>query len=138
MNLRMVGIAAAAWVAVLASMAPGSAQAQQNQIQRIAAKSGETIELSSVFAQVNCRSILLATPEVEVLEGPPEITLSIREQMVPVAKADCHDKVKGGMILATIGQVSHPIEGKLTFRVKYKTKTVNNQVAHVYLYSLFP
>ena len=115
-----------------------SAQAQQNLTQRIAAKSGETIELFNVFAQVNCRSILLATPEVEVLEGPAELTLTVKEQMVPVPKFDCPNKLKGGTIMAVIGKIDHPIEGKLTFRVKYKTKAVNNQVAHTFYYSLFP
>jgi hypothetical protein len=115
-----------------------SAQAQQNQTQRIAAKSGETIELFNVFAQVNCRSILLATPEVEVLEGPAELALTVKEQMVPVPRFDCPNKLKGGTVLAVIGKVDHAIEGRLTFRVKFKTKTVNNQQAYTYNYSLFP
>ncbi len=113
-------------------------EAQQNQIKRIAARSGESIDLYTVFAQANCRSTLLATPEVEVLEGPPELQLSVREQMVAIPAAECHNKLKGGMVVATVGEVKKPIEGKLTFRVKYKTKVVNNQVAQVYYYSLFP
>ena len=40
--------------------------------------------------------------------------------------------------MAVIGKVDHPIEGKLTFRVKFKTKAVNNQQAYTYNYSLFP
>jgi len=115
-----------------------SAQAQQNQTQRIAAKSGETIELFNVLAQVNCRSILLGTPEVEVLEGPPEMTLTVKEQMVFAPRTDCPNKFKGGTVMAAIGKVDHPIEGKLTFRVKFKTKAVNNQQAYTYNYSLFP
>ena len=115
-----------------------AAEAQQKQIQRIAAKSGETIELYPVFAQANCRSTLLATPEVEVLEGPPELTFSVREQMVAVPGAECHDKIKGGMVIVAVGDVKKAIEGKLTIRVKFKTKVVNNQVARTYYYSLFP
>jgi len=116
----------------------GPAEAQQNLIQRIAAKSGETIELYPVWAQANCRSTLLATPEVEVLEGPAELTFSVREQMVAVPAAECHNKIKGGMVIATVGDVKKPIEGKLTIRVKFKTKVVNNQLARTYYYSLFP
>jgi hypothetical protein len=134
--LRMSAMSCALALSLLPACV--SVRAQQNQTQRIAAKSGETIELFPVFAQVNCRSILLATPEVEVLEGPPELTLSVREQMVPVPAADCHNKIKGGILIATIGEVKKPIEGKLTLRIKYKTKTVNNQVARTYYYSLFP
>jgi hypothetical protein len=115
-----------------------SAYGQQNQIQRIAAKSGETIELHTVFAQANCRSTLLATPEVEVLDGPPEMTVSVKEEMVAVPAADCNKKIKGGVVIATIGEVKKPIEGKLTYRVKFKTKGPNNQLARTYYYSLFP
>jgi hypothetical protein len=75
-----------------------AAEAQQNQIQRIAAKSGETIELYPVWAQANCRPTLLATPEVEVLEGPPELTFSVREQMVAVPVAECHDKIRDSAV----------------------------------------
>ncbi len=135
MELRIVGFAAGACAMLIACV---SAQAQQNLTQRIAAKSGETIELFNVFAQVNCRSILLATPEVEVLEGPAELTLTVKEQMVPVPRFDCPNKLKGGTVMAVIGKVDHPIEGKLTFRVKFKTKAVNNQQAYTYNYSLFP
>ena len=113
-------------------------EAQQNHIQRIAAKSGETIELYPVWAQARCRSTLLAIPEVEVLEGPPELTFSVREQMVLVRAADCPNKIKGGMVIVTVGDVKKPIEGKLTIRVKFKTKAVNNQLARTYYYSLFP
>jgi hypothetical protein len=137
MKLGM-GEIAAALVGGLALITSHSAQAQQNQTQRIAAKSGETIELFNVFAQVNCRSILLATPEVEILDGPPELTISVKEQFVPAPRFDCHNKLKGGTVLAIIGKIDKPIEGKLTFRVKYKTKAINNQQAYTYFYSLFP
>jgi hypothetical protein len=114
------------------------ANAQQNEIQRIAAKSGETIELYPVWAQVNCRSTLLATPEVEVLEGPPELTFSVREQMVAAPATECHNKLKGGMVIVTVGDVKKSLEGKLTIRVKFKTKAQNGQRARTFYYSLFP
>jgi hypothetical protein len=136
MKLRIVEALAAGCAILIACV---SAQAQQNQTQRIAAKSGETIELFNVFAQVNCRSTLLATPEVEILEGPAELTLTVKEGMVPAPKFDCPNKLKGGTVMAVIGKIDHPIEGKLTFRVKYKTKVTNNsQQAFTYNYSLFP
>jgi hypothetical protein len=114
------------------------AKAQQIQIQRIAAKSGETIELYPVWAQANCRSTLLVPPEVEVLEGPPELTFSVKEQMLRIPAAECPNKIKGGMVIVTVGDVKKAIEGKLTIRVKLKTKVLNNQLARTYYYSLFP
>jgi hypothetical protein len=102
------------------------------------AKSGEVIDLRPVFRQVNCRGTLLATPEVEVLQGPQELALSVRDEMVEVPEASCPRKIKGAMVVATVGQVSQPLEGRLVFRVKYKGKYRNTQTGHAYDFSLSP
>ena len=47
------------------------------QIRRIALKNGETTELGTVYWTSNCRSTMIGTPEVEILDGPPELTLTI-------------------------------------------------------------
>jgi hypothetical protein len=78
----------------------------------------------------------VAPPQVEVLSGPPEVTLSVREEMV--TPKNCSAKIKGGVVVAAIGQIKQPVEGKLTFRVKYKAKDGDHQVGHVYNVSLFP
>jgi hypothetical protein len=54
----------------------------QGSVQRIALKSGESADLSPVYWVTNCKSIMLGLAEIEILEGPPELTLSIREEMV--------------------------------------------------------
>ncbi|MFY9640238.1 MAG: hypothetical protein ACLPJW_10685 [Rhodomicrobium sp.] len=139
MKSTIFRIAAASCALALSLFASSDlAQAQQPQIKRIAAKSGETVDLFTVFAQANCRSTLLETPQVEVLQGPPELTLSVREQIVAVPQFECHNKLKGGMVVATVGQVKQPIEGKLIFRVKFKTKVGESQNGHTFFYSLFP
>jgi len=110
----------------------------QNETHTLAMKGGETVELFPVYGISNCRSTLLATPTVEVLEGPPELTLSIKEGMVKPRKAGCTDKVKGGTVVATAKDVKAPIQAKLTFRIKYKGKDGDRQTGHVYNVSLFP
>jgi len=110
----------------------------QNESHTLAMKGGETVELFPVYGLSNCRSALLATPTVEVLEGPPELTLSIKEGMVKPRKAGCTDKVKGGTVVATAKDVKAPIQAKLTFRIKYKGKDGDRQTGHVYNVSLFP
>jgi hypothetical protein len=102
----------------------------------IVAKSGETVDIRPVYGALHCKSILVAPPEVEVLQAPPELKLSIREDMVTPLK--CQDKVKGGFVVATVGEVKQPTEGKLTFRVKYKTKEGTRQSGYVYNVSLLP
>jgi len=102
----------------------------------IVAKSGETIDIRPVYGALHCKSILTATPEVEVLQGPPELKLSVREDMVTPEK--CETKVKGGVLVATVGEVKQQIDGKVRFRVKYKTKNGTREPGYVYNVSLLP
>jgi hypothetical protein len=129
MNIR--GIACLIGIAAL-SAPPAYAEEEKT----IAAKSGESVDVIPVYGARNCRNLLTAPPEVEVLQGPPEVKLSVREDMV--TPKNCANKIKGGVVVAAIGEIKQPIEGKLTFRVKYKTKDGANQVGHTYKLSLFP
>ena len=110
------------------------AQAQE----RLALKSGESVEVGPVYYIANCRSIMVGMPELEILEGPELITLSIKEGMVLPRKFNCANRVPGGTIVLTAKQVSEPVQSKLTFRVKYKTKDGDRQTSVVRNLSLFP
>jgi hypothetical protein len=110
----------------------------QESTRSIALKNGESVDLMPVFGEKNCRSILTATPTVEVLEGPPEIKVSVREEMVMPRRATCKDKIKGGIVSVTANDVKARTEGKLTFRIKYKSKDGDRQSAHTYNVTLFP
>ena len=76
----------------------------------IVAKSGETVDVRPVYGALHCKSILVAPPEIEVLQAPPELKLSIREDMV--APLNCQTKVKGGFVVATVGEVKAADRGK--------------------------
>lgn len=106
--------------------------------QRIALKSGESVELQTVYWVMNCRSIMVGMPVIEVLDGPPEVTLAIKEEMVLPRRFNCANRVPGGTIVATAKDVKEPMETKLTYRVKYKTKDGDRQTSNVYNISLFP
>jgi len=110
----------------------------RDSVRSIALKNGESMDLLPVFGEKNCRSILTETPKVEVLEGPPEIKVTVREEMVAPRRAACKDKIKGGMVVVTANDVKARTEGKLTFRVKYKGKDGDRQTAHTYNVTLFP
>ncbi len=118
-------------------MATTGVYAQTN-VQRIALKSGESVELQPVYWVVNCRSTMVGIPEIEILEGPTEVTLGIKEEMVLPRRFNCANRVPGGTIVATTKDVKEPVEAKLTYRVKYKTKDGNRQTSNVYNISLFP
>jgi len=113
----------------------GAAAQAQN---RVALKSGDSIDLGSVYWVANCRSIMIGLPEVEILEGPPEVTLSIKAGPVLPRRQNCAAPVPGGTIVATAKEIKEPGEAKLTYRLKYKTKDGDRQRGNVYNISLFP
>jgi hypothetical protein len=110
----------------------------QNAPQRLAIKNGESIELHPVYYVSHCHSVMIGLPEIEVLEGPPELTLSIREEPVLPRRQGCAAKVPGGTLLLTAKGVSEKMEAKLTYRVKYSTKDGPRQTSSAYIVSLFP
>ncbi len=118
----------------MALMLADVAQAQQ----RLALKGGESVEVGSVYYVSNCRSIMIGIPEVEVLESPELVTISIKEGMVLPRRFNCANRVPGGTMVLTAKQVSEPVEAKLTYRIKYKTKDGDRQTSGVYNLSLFP
>src|SRR5690348_2778214 len=104
----------------------------QSPQENIALKSGESVVIGSLFYIAHCKSILIAPPEVEILEGPPELTLSVKEDMVLPRRFNCAAKVPGGVLTATAGAVTGTTHTRLTYRVKYRTKDGDRQIAHVF------
>src|SRR5215216_3895994 len=68
---------------------------------RLVIKNGETVELHLVFYIASCRSIMVGLPQVEMIEGPPEVTLSIKEGEVVPRERNCAKPVAGGTLMAT-------------------------------------
>jgi hypothetical protein len=88
----------------------------------VALKSGETVELNNLFWVANCRSLLTGPMRVEILEGPPEITASIREQNIVPHILNCPKPVKAGVLLLSAAKdVKTRVEAKVVLRVKFPT-----------------
>ena len=87
---------------------------------------------------MNCRSILVGDPGVEVLEGPEELTLEIKKGNVIPRAQNCANPAPGGTLIATAKEVKERKDAKLTYRVKYKSKQGDRQVSGTYNVSLFP
>jgi hypothetical protein len=79
-------------IATVISVAALPAFAQQ----RLAVKNGETVELGTVYYVSNCRSVMIGNPEVEVLEGPKEVTLSFKAGMVTPRRYNCAKPLPAG------------------------------------------
>jgi len=110
--------------------------AQAQQARRIALKSGESTELRNFYAIQHCRSILIGTPVLDVLEGPKEISVTFRQDAKTPPK--CTKSVPGGTIIAAAKEITTRKEAKLTIRLKFKTKIGERQTSNSYVVSLFP
>ena len=104
----------------------------------VALKSGESIEVGNVYYTVNCRSILKSTPEVEVLDGPPGVTATVKEAMVLPRRGNCANRVPGGTLVLTANDIEDPSYGALTVRVTLNTKDGERKFSRVYNVSLLP
>jgi hypothetical protein len=105
---------------------------------QIALKNGESVDLGNVYYTVKCKSTMIGLPEVEILDGPPELTVTVRPAMVVPRARGCTNKVPGGTLVATAKGVKESKTVKVVFRVKYKTTDGDRQVAKTYEVGLFP
>jgi len=115
-----------------------SAAAHGQNTLRVALKNGESVDIGPVYFITNCKSIVIGRPDVEILEGPPEVTVSIREEMVLPRLQNCAQKVPGGTVVLTAKDLTASKEAKITYRVKYKTKDGDRQRGVVVNVPLFP
>ena len=107
-------------ISLCAAMAFISASARA--ADSIALKSGETAEIGNLFWVANCRSLLKGPMTVDILEGPSDVTASIREQKIVPHKQNCAKPVAGGVLLLTAPkEVKTRTQAKLILRVKYPT-----------------
>jgi hypothetical protein len=97
----------------------------------IALKSGETADVANVWWVANCRSLLKGPMTVEVLEGPPEVTASIKEQKIVPHNQNCAKPVDAGVLQITAAKdIKARIQAKLVLRVKYPTVDGERQKGH--------
>jgi hypothetical protein len=137
MRMRFMAIVAT-YVLVGSGLGSHGAANAQDALRRIAVKSGESVDLGTVYYVSNCRSIMIGLPDIEVLEGPSGVAVSIREEPVLPRRQGCAAKVAGGTLVLTAKDVTEPAEAKLTYRVNYKTKDGPRQTSHAFIVSLFP
>ena len=125
-------------LAIFAATAGAHAQQAPQDPRRIAFKSGESTDLRVFYHVVNCQSVMIGSPVLDVLEGPPELSVTLKEGMVLPLPEKCAKQVLGGTVVATAKEVKEPKEARLTIRLKYKTKIGERQSSNLYIVSLFP
>ena len=110
----------------------------QAQTVTIALKNGETSELGALYSVSNCKSLLLSTPQAEVLDGPPGVSVTVKEAMVLPRAQKCASRIPGGILTVSAKDIQDQSYTALTVRVIYKTRDGERQRSLVYNLSLFP
>jgi hypothetical protein len=121
-------------IALVALMWSTPAAAQEMSI-----RAGESVDLHPVYWVRNCQSQLRKIEGVDLLEGPPGVSLSIRsEEVMTSARHSCSSKVPGGIVVATVKDVPARVSGTLTYRVRYDTDEGQRQSTHTRSVTLYP
>lgn len=111
----------------------GSAKAEE-----VSLRTGESADVAPAYWVEKCQSILKSFAGVDVLDGPPGISLSIRESEVNPRRQNCPGKVSGGMVVVTANEVQSKISTTLKYRVRYNTEDGPKQSTHSIQLSLLP
>ncbi len=104
----------------------------------IALKSGESTELTKLYYVENCTSMLKSIPEAEIIDGPPAVTVSVREDMVLPRAQGCAKPVKGGTLVMSAKAIEDPSYTPVTVRITYKTRDGDRKYSLVINLSLIP
>jgi hypothetical protein len=87
----------------------------------LAIKSGETLELGQFYFISNCRSILKGPPTAEILDGPPQLSVSVKQAQVEARLQKCPKPVLGGILFLTAKEIMKISVNKTIVRIKYET-----------------
>ena len=101
--------------------APAQAQLSQAMMTEVALKSGETADLSDIAWVINCKNFLKGIPEVEILEGPPGVTATVKDKMVLPRFSQCSNRVRGGTLSLAAGEITDDSTSVIRLRMKYPT-----------------
>jgi hypothetical protein len=135
---RSVGLFLSAMVTLSASSyGQGSAQDKLFSI-----RSGENIPLRNIswVTTATCASLLVSVEGIDVLEGPPGLSLRFEPGKVRGTLEACTGKndVDGGTIIATATEITEKTEAVLTYRVRLITKSGPTQLTYRNQVLLFP
>jgi hypothetical protein len=126
------------FVCVLAN-ADAKAQTIYFGVHNIALKSGESAELADVYyINTECKSLLKATPEVEILDGPPGVTAEIKEDRIVPRAFSCTKPVPGGKLIITASEIEEYGRARMVLRIKMKTSVGDRQYSRDVNISLIP
>jgi hypothetical protein len=119
----------------------GAAQAQMIHVsvEDVALRNGESTEFGDAFlVGPDCKSLLTAVPEVEVMDGPPGVAVAVKEVMVVPHGHGCDKSVPGGRVVITANDIDVYSYTRMVLRITYKTPNGNLQRSRHINVALFP
>jgi hypothetical protein len=141
MRFRLNSIASLTLLAVACVLGGGLAVAQTIQIpvRNIVLKDGETMEFGDLwYISRDCKSLMSGTPQVEIMEGPPGVTVEIRPAQVVPRELSCANPIAGGKMFIAAKGVEEYSRSTMVLRVTYKTRNGDRQRAEHISVTLFP
>jgi hypothetical protein len=105
----------------------------------VALKNGETTEFADLYhVSSNCQSLLIGTPEVEIIDGPPGVTVAVKAAKIVPRYLGCAKPVSGGKLLISAKDIDEPSRTRMVIRINYKTRSGDRQRSQDINISLFP
>jgi hypothetical protein len=141
MRLRLKPILALASFALACFTGNGIANSQTIHIpvRDIVLKNGETTEFADLwYISRDCKSLMTGTPGVEVMEGPPGVSVEIRPAQVVPRSVSCANPIAGGKLFIAAQRVEEYSRSTMVLRVTYKTRNGDRQKAEHISVTLFP
>ena len=107
--------------------------------QSLALRSGETFELGEFwYVSKDCKSLLVGLPKLEIMDGPPGVSVAIKEAMVTPHAVSCANPVRGAKIMISAKDVDSYSQTQLVVRIMYQTRNGERQATRRFTVSLFP
>ena len=116
-----------------------NAQTIQASVRNIVLKNGETTEFGDLWLiSRDCKSLMMGTPEVEVMEGPPGVVVEVRPAKVVPRSVSCANPIAGGKLFIAAKSVEEYSRSTMVLRITYKTRSGDRQFAKHVSVTLFP
>ena len=139
MRVLAKALLTSSYIGITVSLLGAGAQAQTvRNVPSIALKNGESTELGDLYWVVNCKSLLKSAPEAEILDGPPGVTVTVKEGMVLPRAQKCANRVQGGTLLIAAKEIEDHSVSEFTVRITYRSRDGERKLTSVYNLALFP
>jgi hypothetical protein len=141
MRLRSHSLVAFAALALAYFLSGGGVGAQtiQAAVSDIALKNGESTEFADIWwISHDCKSLLIGTPEVEIMEGPPGVSVAIKPAKVVPRAFSCANAIPGGKMIITANAIEEHSRSTMVLRITFKTRNGVRQRSHHIRVALFP